>query len=369
MKSKNLLMVLVALSLNLCLFSVETSNVDQIRIKNKSNLTDPIQNSSNELPESPEIYSHQSGEDTFLRIDTEGGLLLNHQHIEIAPPTVDLAIGDYDTGISWINDGILLFKNNNRETFYLTSNNNIGLGTDEPIYKLHLHDEYIYLSNSDTALGTTLIKHNDIQFDRANYSYICNVNEDGDLVFVTGGEPCTSTYRMIINDLGQVGINTTNPLSGYKLHVNGTAYFQDEMRISGYTQIYNDVYINGDLEVTGDIEGDRLSAKELIIDENINAKEIKAKDIEVDDVKVKSDGADFVFDDNYEMKTLYELEHYINENNHLPDIPSANEMQTNGVSVSEFQTKLLQKIEELTLYMIEMKKENEQLKKQLSQLK
>ena len=52
------------------------------------------------------------------------------------------------------------------------------------------------------------------------------------------------------------------------------------------------------------------------------------------------------------------------ENKRLPDVPSAKEMQENGMSVGDMQTLLLQKIEELTLYMIEIKKENEELKRE-----
>jgi hypothetical protein len=90
--------------------------------------------------------------------------------------------------------------------------------------------------------------------------------------------------------------------------------------------------------------------------------------IRADEVVVNTTGADFVFDPGYKLPTLSELETYIKENNHLPEIASATEMKENGVSVSEMQTKLLQKIEELTLYVIELKKENENLTNRLTKL-
>ncbi|MEL6718247.1 MAG: hypothetical protein AAFP82_05990 [Bacteroidota bacterium] len=80
-------------------------------------------------------------------------------------------------------------------------------------------------------------------------------------------------------------------------------------------------------------------------------------------VRVSTDaGADFVFQEGYEFLTLEELERYVKLHKHLPDIPSEQEMIENDLQLGEFSIKLLQKIEELTLYMIEMKKENSQLK-------
>ncbi|MDR2887517.1 MAG: hypothetical protein LBV26_05900 [Bacteroidales bacterium] len=76
-----------------------------------------------------------------------------------------------------------------------------------------------------------------------------------------------------------------------------------------------------------------------------------------------SAGADFVFNDNYRLRPLDEVETFIKDNRHLPDIAPADDMVQNGVNMGEFQIQLLQKIEELTLYIIELKKEIGNLKK------
>ena len=78
--------------------------------------------------------------------------------------------------------------------------------------------------------------------------------------------------------------------------------------------------------------------------------------IRATEVKVLAQTADFVFEDNYELRPLDEVEAFINENGHLPDIPSATEMEKDGVGLAEMNKLLLQKIEELTLYMIELEK-------------
>ena len=109
---------------------------------------------------------------------------------------------------------------------------------------------------------------------------------------------------------GNVGIGTTSP--SYKLDVNGT-----------------------------------IRAKEII---------------------VSTTGADFVFADDYQLRPLSEVKAFIQENKHLPEIKSAQEMQENGVSVNELQTQLLQKIEELTLYLIQQEQTIQELRQKLEQL-
>nr|WP_319571007.1 hypothetical protein [uncultured Draconibacterium sp.] len=97
------------------------------------------------------------------------------------------------------------------------------------------------------------------------------------------------------------------------------------------------------------------------------------------EVKVElaaSQGPDYVFEPDYELRTLQETKEYITENKHLPEIPSAKEMEINGVELSDMNMRLLKKIEELTLYQIELMEKLEQqnielqdVKKELQKLK
>jgi len=79
--------------------------------------------------------------------------------------------------------------------------------------------------------------------------------------------------------------------------------------------------------------------------------------IRADRVKVYTTWADFVFEKKYQLPTLEQVEKHIQENGHLKDIPSAKEVEENGIDLGEMNKKLLQKVEELTLYLIEMNKE------------
>jgi len=72
---------------------------------------------------------------------------------------------------------------------------------------------------------------------------------------------------------------------------------------------------------------------------------------------------DYVFEPDYKLKTLNEVESYIKANKHLPEVPSAKEVASNGIDLADMDVVLLKKIEELTLYVIQLKKEVEALKK------
>ena len=75
--------------------------------------------------------------------------------------------------------------------------------------------------------------------------------------------------------------------------------------------------------------------------------------------------ADFVFDKNYKLRTLSEVSAYIKLNKHLPDVPSTSDVNKEGIDLAQTQAILLQKVEELTLYVIEQNKKIERLDKKL----
>ncbi len=74
---------------------------------------------------------------------------------------------------------------------------------------------------------------------------------------------------------------------------------------------------------------------------------------------------DYVFEDNYNLQSLPELESYLKANKHLPDMPTANEIKDNGLDVGAVNTLLVKKVEELSLYLIEQNKQNETQQKQI----
>lgn len=123
------------------------------------------------------------------------------------------------------------------------------------------------------------------------------------------------------------------------------------------------IYKNGNIGIGTETMGNH----KLAVEGSIGAREIK----------VESSGwSDFVFEKDYNLPTLFDVENHIKEKGHLKDIPSAKEVEKNGFFLGEMNAKLLQKIEELTLYTIEQEKklviqqkEIEELKEQNSEIK
>lgn len=108
----------------------------------------------------------------------------------------------------------------------------------------------------------------------------------------------------------------------------------------------------------------------LYVQDGVIAEKVKVA------LEATNDWADYVFDDSYQLMSINDVEQFIKTHNHLPNVPSAQELVDTGIDVAKMDAKLLEKIEELTLYMIELdsqvqklKEENENLKKIITQIK
>jgi hypothetical protein len=179
-----------------------------------------------------------------------------------------------------------------------------------------------------------------------------------------------NTDRLVIENNGYVGIGTTNPSA--RLHVNGEIVWGDhgarlsgdqgasiELRGSGrpFIDFSNDASTDFDARII--LENDNTlhfsnanigigtnnpGSYKLAVEGKIGAREVNV---------TTAAWADFVFNEDYTLRPLAEVEQFIQQNGHLPDVPSEAEVLENGIDLGAMDAKLLQKIEELTLYMIE----------------
>jgi hypothetical protein len=101
----------------------------------------------------------------------------------------------------------------------------------------------------------------------------------------------------------------------------------------------------------------------LFVEEGILTERVKVA------VSSTTNWADYVFNKDYSLMPLNEVEAFVKENNHLPNVPSATEMVENGLDVAQMDAKLLEKVEELTLYIIEQNKRNDVQNKEIEELK
>lgn len=276
---------------------------------------------------------------SLLRLENDG--LGNEASLRLRSKSSSGAIlhGDISLFATGAAQGYLGFKvpyNNTVNAGYdliINDKGNVGIGTTTPFSSmnnlgLHInHGGHTSLMIGDGSSNGGIIQSSDNSqrlflgsnlYDDTNSSWqnfsagssaaVDILGSYGKIRFITTSTASgyqSSNIRMSIRSDGNVGIGIDNP--EYKLEVNGT------------------------------VRATTFSA-------------------------VTPPWSDFVFEDNYKLKNLDEVETFIKNNKHLPDIPSEKELQENGLDLPSMDSKLLQKIEELTLYLIEQNKEIRELR-------
>ena len=134
------------------------------------------------------------------------------------------------------------------------------------------------------------------------------------------------------------------------------------MNTQGFTVAASAFYNGAGLNYFGGSVGIgtyKTSGNKLTVDGTIAARRVKV---------TQETWADYVFDNEYKLPGLQEVQHYITENKHLPEVPSAAEVEEKGIDVGEMNKILLKKVEELTLYLLKEHETVELLKQQVAEL-
>ena len=271
--------------------------------------------------------------------------------------------------IGTTNNQDLLFKSNNIEGFSLDQNGDAKVFGELNLKKFEdpstSNNKFLTVNPSGKVGGLTIADlNNALMSDPCPLvlnggpagtftSFWGNIpNNPGYGILYTGSGPCQST---------RVGIGTNNPEA--LLDVRGSGHFRKIVvgpnAIDGIT--INTPNFNNFKALAVVQGGSNKDVFRIMSDGHVWCTEL--------DIKLKEDFPDYVFAKDYSLMPLEELDVYISENNHLPNIPSAEEVAKNGLSVGEMQVKQMEKIEELTLYLIEMKKEIDHLKEENVELK
>jgi hypothetical protein len=251
-----------------------------------------------------------------------------------------------------------------------TNTGNVGIGTTNPARKLDVlsgtgvtpfaavgPNGYILVDNVGTGQS----------YYRANVFHQFQGTSGTPILTIQGG--------------GNVGIGTTSPQSIFNIQqsAGGELMFSDGYGGAGnYRNSIKNIHVGsndaaankmqfyvGDGTATGQNEaltllgngsvGIGTTAPEAAFKLSVNGT-IRSKEI-----KVQATWSDYVFDKEYQLKPITEVDAYIKKNHHLPDVPSAAEVEKNGVNLGETSSLLLKKIEELTIYLIEKDKQLKEL--------
>lgn len=298
--------------------------------------------------------------------------------------------------------------------FTFEGNGSLGIGTTTPTKKLEIslqaHGDGVKITNSVSNGGSYLsfidsdgkqanIASFTSNFTDANYRNALQffARNGKNIQFSTSTSSVAGTNKLVILNNGNVGIGTITPSEKLSItdgqiylgtsttnqvetgrirfsEYNGTSYQGAFMHYDGSTNLFHlGVHEQNDQNAASDINaitikrsngnigvGTTSPAAKLDVNGNIRAEKI--------DVIVDVPASDYVFEEDYNLRSLEEVETFVKENKHLPEVPSAAEFKENGYSVGEMDDLLLRKVEELTLYIIEQQKLIKQLQEKVENL-
>lgn len=271
-----------------------------------------------------------------------------------------------------------------------SASNRVGIGTSSPLVSLHVSStsaEPVRINGSGSIGGMYVTLYESGVYRGYIGSY---AGAAADVDFGTGASNTTGSVHLTIAAVpklsltpnGNIGIGTTSPVSRLSVIQTGTSSPTAEMSNStkGPNISYAHFGTSGDWYIRSAANAGKVilqdqsasgtvaigttyvpSGYKLSVSGKVICSELK--------VQLPASWPDYVFSDDYSLKDLASLGEFIRINKHLPGIPSAADVENNGgFEIGKMQQVLLEKVEEMTLYILEQQKKIEQLEKLVNSL-
>lgn len=287
------------------------------------------------------------------------------------------------------------------QTNTFPTSGNVGIGTLSPSGKLQIlgntgeqsQGQIHVVGNGETGPGDAYISF--FEGAESNSKWSFGVKDNDNAFSISYGLTMDAAPKMVFKDVtGYVGIGTVNPTGKLQVKGGGGEQQQGQIHVVGngelgpgdaYISFYEGAEPNSKWSVGVKDNDNAFSISHgltmdavprmVIMDDTGNIGigtvnpgtwklAVKGK-IRAEEVKVETNWADYVFAEGYDLPTLEEVEEHIKENGHLINIPSAEEVEANGIEIGQMNKLLLEKIEELTLYILEQDKEQKNLEERI----
>lgn len=301
-------------------------------------------------------------------INDVNGIIQFYEPIILSDPIkrgfIQLSEGDLRFGTNSGNAaGKLIMRTNGDDRVFVDGQGDVGINAPVPITKLQIvggqdagldgsSNGYIMLGETS---GTNLLIDNNEIVARNNLTGTATLSLQNDGGNVNIGGTTTVDAPVIINASNEaLKLNGSNPFIQFYQSGTPRSFIQQTgtrlfMGVNGGV-----LQLDGTQVAVGGVVP-ASSAYKLAVTGKVICEEVK--------VKLSGNWPDYVFAPGYKRPTLNELESFIKTNRHLPNIPAAAEIEQNGMEVGDMQKRMMEKIEELTLYVIDLKKEIDELKK------
>lgn len=190
----------------------------------------------------------------------------------------------------------------------------------------------LFVSSSNGLSTTGRIGIGNVTNPSAKLHMLSDSNEDAGFILETSNKSSKSAFLQLYDDKHKIMVSK----EGMRIES------PDNITLRGKVGINTDNIFTGDYDYTLAVKGGILTS------------EVYVKEVD--------EWHDYVFDDDFELMSLQDLEEYIEKNGHLPDLPSEMEVKQNGFNVATMEGVLLKKIEELTLYIIQLEHKLQEIK-------